>query len=756
MAKIIRNVKVDWTWSGDNYAILGFNVAITPINGNPNTGAVQVANITDGTLRTYTFNNITLDNTTTYAIWVQAIYDGGDSSWVSATTLDDSGNTITKPFVVSDDGTATVETQASNIANQWKHDSDPNKINGADIYTGSITADKINLYGYLNVISPKGSSFSVDNSGNVKLSGDLTSFNYSTIDNKGWSITADGKAVLNDAIVRGSVILPNSGVTNFGNVGNKNLVQNTRFDTLGTNFFGNGSYTLSIDNTNQYENYNSLKIVGTTVGDTVTNRFYFNINESTQKVGDKYTISFYAKSLSGTNAIYVRGGGSSTSNPVTTSNVYTGWTKYICTITITSTPTGQSSIVMWATNADTFWISELKVEKGDIATDWSPAPEDGVNYTRIWAGSDYINRDTAPFRVLQDGTMYATKGYFNGTFTGVLNVGNIHITDTDPNTNGNQATIMLNTDNDTRQIISMNENRTFHDQNFIIGNDNYQYFVSDNDNASTSINNNSFSIKQFNKNILLDSTFISNLFWWGFGTNVIKDTSLLFNGYTTIKDIQSGLANDSWRGIFQNVACNVGDVFTGSVYTYSDDISKFDSSGVKLCINFLDGTYSQLDGTSITITPTKNNTWERHSMTSIVAPAYTEYVQFQAYVMRNGRVWFACPQIERGNNLSPWGINLYEQKNVVFPNRVDEKLVNFQNGYFGNYSFDIKSDYIFYFESSSNQSNDFVFVNNNASNSVNVLIDGSIQINDSIKINSKLTIQRKTDSGNQGIDFIFN
>lgn len=34
---------------------------------------------------------------------------------------------------------------------------------------------------------------------------------------------------------------------------------------------------------------------------------------------------------------------------------------------------------------------------------------------RIWAGDGVENRETAPFRVTQDGTLYATKGEFNGT-----------------------------------------------------------------------------------------------------------------------------------------------------------------------------------------------------------------------------------------------------------------------------------------------------------------------------------------------------
>jgi len=41
--------------------------------------------------------------------------------------------------------------------------------------------------------------------------------------------------------------------------------------------------------------------------------------------------------------------------------------------------------------------------------------EESENPVRIWAGSSPENRTEAPFQVLQDGTMYASKGVFSGT-----------------------------------------------------------------------------------------------------------------------------------------------------------------------------------------------------------------------------------------------------------------------------------------------------------------------------------------------------
>lgn len=763
MGKVIRNVKVDWTWSGDNYAILGFNISITPIDGNPNNSAVQVAKINDGTLQTYTFNNITLDDTINYAIWVQAIYDGGDSDWVSATTLDDYGNIITKPFVVDDDGRATIETKASNIANQWKHGENPNMIDGSDIYAGSITADKLKLYGYLNVISPKGNSFSVDNTGNVKLSGDLTSFNYSETDNKGWSITSDGKAVLNDAVVRGSVMLPNAGITNFGdplnsNI-NKNLVINTTFPTttVPSNFYQSGSYTLSIDTFNKLHGYNTMKIISTTVGDAATNRWYLLSTKTNQAIGDKYTVSFWAKSLSGTNTTTLRAGNGGTSNNTAiVGNIPANWTKFTTTVTLTSVNTGAGAVAMifWFSKADTIWISELKIESGDTATDYSPAPEDNLNNIRMWAGTDYYNRASAPFKVYQDGSVYATLGNFNGTFTGALDVGNIHITDTDPNTSPNGASILINSDADSKTVIKLQEEGGYIDTKFVFGDDVDQYLSIDNDNNSLNINNNGLCITQFINNVCTDSAFLKNLNKWGItGTAPTIDTTLKYNGYNCVKFNNSGLSSNRYDGIYQNVymPITVGDIFTGSVWVYSDDISTIDVDA-QMIVSFGNssgasvGTY-----TPVSIKPTTNSVWQRFSCQSIPAPTGSALVQIYVKLNRNGKLWVACPQAQSGNTVSAWGVNQNEQKDIFIPNRIDGNYIEFHGN---DYNIDIDSSNSFRLQSNTNSNTDFIFAKESVSNSVNVFMDGNLSVNNALNL-GKLTMQKKTDGGNQGIDFIF-
>ena len=100
MAKVIKNLKVSWQWEGDHYALKGFNVALTSQSDSPYNNTVVSATV--GDVRTHTFHEVVLDDGVQYTAWVQALYEGGDSEWLSCGGV-----------VVQDDGTSTIETVAS-------------------------------------------------------------------------------------------------------------------------------------------------------------------------------------------------------------------------------------------------------------------------------------------------------------------------------------------------------------------------------------------------------------------------------------------------------------------------------------------------------------------------------------------------------------------------------------------------------------------------------------------------------------------
>ena len=103
MAKIVKTLTVSWQWSGDKYSLRGFNLAVTPAAKNPKEEVVATAFVETKEIKqtySYKMGNVTLDKDAQYKIWVQAVYENSDSDWVA-----------TGGATVSDDGSATIITK---------------------------------------------------------------------------------------------------------------------------------------------------------------------------------------------------------------------------------------------------------------------------------------------------------------------------------------------------------------------------------------------------------------------------------------------------------------------------------------------------------------------------------------------------------------------------------------------------------------------------------------------------------------------
>ena len=111
-------------------------------------------------------------------------------------------------------------------------------INGGTIATGSVTADQMTMYN-LSVVRRKkvngvwqdvDTSFNVSDEGHIKASGTFSSFNFNELTkDKGWQINENGDSVFNNTLVRGTVELPQAGMTDYGSTGNDNLIKNSNF-----------------------------------------------------------------------------------------------------------------------------------------------------------------------------------------------------------------------------------------------------------------------------------------------------------------------------------------------------------------------------------------------------------------------------------------------------------------------------------------------------------------------------------------------
>lgn len=152
-------------------------------------------------------------------------------------------------------------------------------------------------------------------------------------------------------------------------VGVRNLVKNS--PTLNNSFGQLGTFrgTRTILDDASAKSGKVIKIECTTAGIG----FYCNLWSGDDScIGKKYTWSFHAKMNKDktlNNIGHERGGG-------TTIAVTTEWKKFTYTWTYSST--GSRSVVFYPNFAvgDIFYIKDFKIEEGDKATDWTPAPED--------------------------------------------------------------------------------------------------------------------------------------------------------------------------------------------------------------------------------------------------------------------------------------------------------------------------------------------------------------------------------------------
>lgn len=301
---------------------------------------------------------------------------------------------------------------------------DTTVINGAMIKTGSIKANDLLIKGNLSIINNENKkTFSVDADGNVEVDGLLQSSNFDEHLALGYQISPAGTAILNQAVVKGDVILPNAGMTNeydMSQAYGRNLALNTSKDY-------SNAYSSFTGATNTCPSLATVKLNGLNVGDKVTVRLIY-----------KYTNIVAASGQ--TASVWIQGSGNSTawnsgafggSGKKTISG--SGEYEFLYDFTITSDHLKNST---WSTNIRHDYVQsgsvqwkEFKVEKctKDKATKWSPAPEDNLNPVRIWAGSEYEKRDNAPFRVYQNGDIVATNGTFNGRVLGHIDSKNIHI-----------------------------------------------------------------------------------------------------------------------------------------------------------------------------------------------------------------------------------------------------------------------------------------------------------------------------------------
>ena len=379
------------------------------------------------------------------------------------------------------------------LGNAFVQEENTTLIDGGMIKTKSVMADKIDVYDLLvkkrkntgTVENPVWveediPTFNVSSTGNITASGTFKSFNYKEGSNieemQGWMISEDGDSTFNNTLIRGRVELPTAGITNEGK---QNLIPYTdfsissnmsKFKTRGSNMTltyssSDGGY-ITCQNT-------TLDVADGGVG-ILTPTLRAGL-----KNGVKYTLSFKARSSSNTGTldyIYIMSNVSGVDNQKIGSvniNSYDSWND---TQNITFTPNKDYSqptiligftdaVITGNSNKKGFAIKDIRLVEDDSPSIWF---EDSP--VRFYAGTDHDNRNNAPFKVLQDGSVFAKKGTFGGTFTGEINIGNIIIKDEVGTSSKPVAGIIqIKNDANSKTVVQIGEDSSWFNSNLYLG-----------------------------------------------------------------------------------------------------------------------------------------------------------------------------------------------------------------------------------------------------------------------------------------------
>lgn len=275
----------------------------------------------------------------------------------------------------------------------------------------------------------------------------------------GWSISQDSSTTVfdeKDASVKAETIYPNLKNGNatvvlyaiwkanqvnqtgdyslicYPNYSGKNYLMGTDFTSslseIGWASRDTSVSTISIDSSETYEGYNSVRIVNTSAGSSGKDMEVKTLTQGNQEkngyVGDNKSmiLSFVAKSTKAGTKMYFRWGYEKEYRSVM---LGTDWQRY--TVRMDKSPDVNHYIHPYVDRASTVWLSEVQLEDGTSATAFSPESEGEALTTKNTYGQNYV-LPSAPAR----------SGYsFDGWYTAAS--GGLKYLSTTPVTKGHRT-----------------------------------------------------------------------------------------------------------------------------------------------------------------------------------------------------------------------------------------------------------------------------------------------------------------------------
>ena len=297
-------------------------------------------------------------------------------------------------------------------------------------------------------------------------------------------------------------------------------------------------------------------------------------------------------------------------------------------------------------------VRNFKVEKGNKATDWTPAPED--------AAQDAQDKANA--------ALNAAKTYTNSEISVVNGKINLKVDSSTFNALGNRVSSCESRITQTENSIKLKADQTtvnginsrLQSAEAKITPDAIKLTVKEQTTqlANTAANNAVNGLQIGGTNLLTNTALLINISGWG----ATRDTGKVLEGRYSLKQVTTGLTANAWRGAEQTnstyLTANAGEVFTASIYSLTDNRGGIDS-GCAMEIRYYNSSGSRITQSAVNIVPSANNVWQRFTLTG-TCPAGTVRVGFVWYVTKNGTLWVNGMKLEKGSKATAWSASPYD------------------------------------------------------------------------------------------------
>ncbi|WP_423748364.1 phage tail spike protein [Bacillus cereus] len=415
-------------------------------------------------------------------------------------------------------------------------------------------------------------------------------------------------------------------------IGVRNLISDTKYWET-TQIASNSAYGVFKNNLNS--------IFSELVDETVTFSFDIKVTTTDKTAG---RVQFYGENGSPKYAFVKQ--------------VFTGITDEFQRVTYTTKITeqtnnaGQARVEFWGIDAKTtkIIIQNFKLEKGNKATGWTPAPEDQVT-------TDEFTKKTTEIEKSVDGvkTTVSTVQKDQGTMQSTLNQvkqttdSNSQTITTLSQTQGKQGEVIQQNKSDITQLNNQIKSKVTDTQmqEYVggLGSTNLLFNAAFEDrviHASTGVVTSK-----------TPSTTKWSLAGTGSGITIVPESARHHEGYNSVKITATGQTASKWSGIMQKVpAVQNGGDYIFSAWVYVQDKNTLDNGGA-IKLQFFNGanavsTFAQTEFKDLLV----NNSWVLVSVKITSPNVAITHLQGDIWVRQNGTIWVSQPQLQQGSTRS--------------------------------------------------------------------------------------------------------